>query len=90
MFLQIVEQGKHEIQLLLNAVELACANKWEEAHNIVQKFDTAPAAWIHAVLHRLEGDLVNAQYWYQRAGRAMSHSSPFDELILIKKSLGRE
>jgi len=41
---------------------------WQRAHAIVQAEATAQAAWVHAYLHRKEGDLSNAQYWYQRAG----------------------
>ena len=41
---------------------------WRRAHTIVQAEATAQAAWVHAYLHRKEGDLSNAQYWYQRGG----------------------
>jgi hypothetical protein len=55
---------------LLQAVELALAGKWEAAHELVQQYeDDAKAAWIHAVLHKLEGDLANSRYWYRRANR---------------------
>jgi hypothetical protein len=42
---------------------------WEGAHRIVQSMDSQPAAWLHGVLHMMEGDETNAQYWYRRAGR---------------------
>jgi len=42
---------------------------WDRAHKIVQDEPTAEAAWVHAYLHRVEGDLGNAGYWYRRAGR---------------------
>ncbi len=42
---------------------------WEEAHNIIQDIDNSNGAWIHAYLHRKEGDKGNAQYWYNRAGK---------------------
>jgi hypothetical protein len=42
---------------------------WENAHNIIQNIDDKTAAWIHAYLHRKEGDTGNADYWYQRAGK---------------------
>ena len=42
---------------------------WEKAHGIVQEMEGATASWIHAYLHRKEGDLGNAGYWYHRAGR---------------------
>jgi hypothetical protein len=55
---------------LLQAAELALAGKWDAAHQLVQQYqDDATAAWIHAVLHKIEGDLGNARYWYRRAGR---------------------
>lgn len=42
---------------------------WQGAHNIIQNIDDTTAAWIHAYLHRKEGDTGNADFWYQRAGR---------------------
>ena len=58
---------------LLQAVELALAGKWDAAHEVVQQYeDDATAAWIHAVLHKTEGDLANSRYWYRRADR-MDH-----------------
>jgi hypothetical protein len=55
---------------LLQAVKLALAGDWDAAHERVQQYeDDATAAWIHAVLHKIEGDLANSRYWYRRAGR---------------------
>jgi hypothetical protein len=74
---------------LLQAVELALADQWDAAHEIVQQYeDNATAAWIHAVLHKLEGDLGNARYWYRRADR-MDHvaDEPRVELVAIKGNL---
>lgn len=42
---------------------------WARAHEAAQSVDTADGAWVHAYLHRKEGDLSNADYWYRRAGR---------------------
>lgn len=42
---------------------------WEKAHTIIQDIEDTTAAWIHAYLHRKEGDNGNADYWYRRAGR---------------------
>jgi hypothetical protein len=54
----------------VKAIELALKNQWDAAHRIVQKYDSDPtAAWIHAVLHKIEGDLDNSRYWYGRAGK---------------------
>jgi hypothetical protein len=74
---------------LLRAVELALAGKWDAAHNLVQQYeDDATAAWIHAVLHKLEGDLANSRYWYRRADR-MEHveDEPHAELAAIQAEL---
>lgn len=74
---------------LLQAVELALAGKWDAAHQIVQQYeDDATAAWIHAVLHKMEGDLGNARYWYRHADR-MDHvaDEPRTELATIQAEL---
>jgi len=44
---------------------------WEQAHNIAQDIPTREGSWVHAYLHRKEGDNWNANYWYNRAGRNM-------------------
>ena len=44
---------------------------WETAHTIIQDIEDKTAAWIHAYLHRKEGDTGNASYWYNRAGKKM-------------------
>jgi len=55
------------------AVDHAAAGRWDEAHAIAQAHEGEPLFdWLHAVLHKLEGDAGNARYWYRRAGR-MAH-----------------
>jgi hypothetical protein len=55
---------------LMQAIDAALANDWHRAHNIVQQHeDDALACWIHAVLHKVEGDAVNSRYWYARTDR---------------------
>jgi hypothetical protein len=44
---------------------------WEQAHDIAQDIHTPEGSWVHAYLHRKEGDNWNANYWYNRAGRSM-------------------
>ncbi len=51
---------------------------WTRAHEAAQAADGADDAWVHAHLHRIEGDLANAGYWYRRAGRPAS-SAPLRE-----------
>ena len=48
---------------------------WDAAHEVAQDIDNATGAWIHAYLHRKEGDLGNAGYWYRRAQRPECRSS---------------
>ena len=74
---------------LAEAVDHALSGKWKEAHDIVQQDEEAElACWIHAVLHRQEGDLPNAQYWYARCGRRLRKAvPPEDELREIDAAL---
>ena len=53
----------------LMALWLDAKGEWEEAHTIVQQIGGSEGNWIHAYLHRKEGDQANASYWYSRAGR---------------------
>ena len=55
---------------LARALELLSAGQWQPAHEIVQKESSPLAAWLHGIVHILEGDLKNAQGWYRRADRA--------------------
>lgn len=52
---------------------------WEKAHEIVQDLGDADAAWIHAYLHRKEGDPSNASYWYSRASKPFPNVSLEEE-----------
>jgi hypothetical protein len=51
---------------------------WHTAHRLAHEQDDADSAWVHAHLHRAEGDAANAGYWYRRAGRSPS-AAPLDE-----------
>ena len=52
---------------------------WDKAHVLVMGDSSAAAAWVHAHLHRIEGDLSNADYWYRRAGRSRPSASLQEE-----------
>jgi hypothetical protein len=75
---------------LAEAVGSALSGNWTAAHEIVQQDEQDElACWIHAVLHRQEGDLRNAQYWYARCGRRLRKVvSPQEELREIDAALG--
>ncbi len=81
--------GKPLRDLLLEAVRHAQAGDWQAAHAIVEEHDgDRTAAWIHAVVHRMEGDLDNARYWYGRCGRSLRQGlSTADELEEIEAEL---
>ena len=54
---------------LARALDLLQTGAWQDAHEIVQKDTSATAAWLHGIVHILEGDLDNARYWYRKADR---------------------
>jgi hypothetical protein len=60
---------------------------WEKAHTIIQDMEDKTASWIHAYLHRKEGDEWNAQYWYNKAGKKMPAESLDKEWEGIVKAL---
>ncbi|OKH28576.1 hypothetical protein [Chroogloeocystis siderophila] len=59
----------------LQALWYAKKGDWNQAHEIVQEANDADSAWVHAYLHRQEGDLSNARYWYRRSQRPESTAS---------------
>lgn len=53
----------------------AAKGDWDQAHKIVQDDNSREAGWVHAYLHRVEGDLGNAGYWYRQAGQPTAKDS---------------
>ncbi|HEX5959289.1 MAG TPA: hypothetical protein VFY92_11640 [Hyphomicrobiaceae bacterium] len=74
---------------LIRAVDLAIAGDWTGAHEIVQQDEGDPTfCWVHAVLHKIEGDAGNARYWYRRSGQAYeAYADAKAELTAIKAVL---
>ncbi len=60
---------------------------WARAHEAAQADEGAEAAWVHALLHREEGDLGNADYWYGRAGKRRPSGALRDEWEAIAAAL---
>jgi hypothetical protein len=60
---------------LLLALWHDARGEWDAAHQVAQDIDDASGAWVHAYLHRKEGDPGNAAYWYQRAGQPIPADS---------------
>jgi hypothetical protein len=77
---------------LQKAVDLALAGDRESAHEIAQQHEGDPIAnWIHAVVHRMEGDLENARYWYGKCGRTLDPDRTTEsELRAVQKELEAE
>lgn len=74
---------------LSKAIELALSGDWDASHKIAQDYSDTTANWIHAVLHKIEGDEWNSKYWYARtAGRHYEDfADAMDELQQIKNTL---
>jgi hypothetical protein len=62
------------------ALNFAKAGQWSESHELVQKYSDEISCLIHAYLHRVEGDLDNARYWYGQAGTRMPDNTLDAEL----------
>lgn len=73
---------------LERAVELLEAGDWQHAHEIVQAESSSLASWLHGIVHTLEGDLDNAQYWYGKADRVFRGPEAVrEELAAARRSL---
>ncbi len=72
---------------LLRAISLAEDGRWDDAHRTVQDIENEYAYWVHANLHREEGDTSNSRYWYGRAGREYTEVDFAEEREEIKKEI---
>ncbi|GAB4320754.1 MAG: hypothetical protein Kow00127_13020 [Bacteroidales bacterium] len=72
-------------ELYRKALLLEQQGDWDQAHRIVQEINTRDAARIHAFLHRVEGDLGNASYWYRRASESPFQGSLQEEREYLAK-----
>jgi hypothetical protein len=71
----------------LTALWWAGKDDWDKAHRIVMDDEGADCAWVHAYLHRVEGDLGNAGYWYRQAGRKVATGELAAEWAAIAATL---
>lgn len=69
------------------ALEADKAGDWAKAHELIDSLSSREAAWIHAYLHRKEGDDWNARYWYNRANKPYFEGSLNDEWELLYAEL---
>jgi len=69
----------------LRALALAREGSWDAAHSLIQSHSDELACLIHGYLHREEGDLGNAGYWYRRVGREMPDNTLEEELAVLEE-----
>jgi len=71
----------------VQALWWAAKGDWGKAHKIVMEEEGTDAAWVHAYLHRVEGDLPNARYWYRTAGKPVAAGALDQEWAAIAAAL---
>ncbi|MBB6579503.1 hypothetical protein HNP33_003616 [Comamonas odontotermitis] len=82
-----MEHAFEQQQLLALLVQLQAGN-WQVAHDGVQRHNGLLAAWLHGLVHLQEGDLEDAENWYDRAGRRFRQRVSFDEeMALLRAAL---
>ena len=72
---------------LLQALWWDAKGDWGRAHEIAQAIESSDGAWVHAYLHRKDGDAENARYWYGSAGRQPSDLAMEAEWVEVVESL---
>ena len=80
-----LSEPPHSISLAAQALWWDAKGDWPRAHQCVQEQDDETGAWVHAYLHRKEGDAENAGYWYRRAGKPAAATSLDDEWEAIAR-----
>ncbi len=75
------------LSLALQALAWDARGDWARAHECAQAQEDRPGAWVHAYLHRKEGDLANAGYWYRRARQPVSKVPLDQEWAVIATAL---
>ena len=75
------------LSLALQSLWFEARGDWEKAHELAQKDGGASGDWVHAYLHRKEGDASNARYWYGRAGKPVFNGSLDEEWAAISEAL---
>ncbi len=73
--------------MLIDALDRLEAGDWDRAHEIVQEFEGRGALWLHAHLHRVEGDEDNARYWYGKADMAPFEGDVTEERYALRQEL---
>jgi hypothetical protein len=74
-------------KLLIEALDMVEAGDWHGAHEVAQEYDGEGAAWLHAYLHKREGDMDNARYWYAQAGMEPFAGDDTEERYALREAL---
>ena len=72
------------VSVYVKALWYDAREQWDKAHQLIQEINDEKAAWVHAYLHRKEGDISNADYWYRKAGKkrpAVSLEKEWEEMV---------
>lgn len=73
---------------LAQALDHLAAGEWQRAHEIVQEEKSTLGSWLHGIVHTIEGDLDNAQYWYRKAKREFPGAAAVQqEIAAARRSL---
>jgi hypothetical protein len=83
----LADDAPPDVPPALTALWHDANGNWDAAHAVAQDVDNESSAWVHAYLHRKEGDEANAGYWYRRAGRPHFHGSFEEEWKAIAEAL---
>jgi hypothetical protein len=75
------------VSVYLQALWWDAKGDWPKAHSAVDDLEDVTGCWVHAYLHRKEGDISNADYWYRKAGRTRPSASLQDEWKAIAMEL---
>ena len=84
------DRPPEDLNLPLAALWWDAKGDWGKAHESAQEDEAPAGAWVHAYLHRKEGDLSNAGYWYRQAGKPPARVSLDEEWVEIVSSLLEE
>src|SRR5579863_3780744 len=81
------EEPPRQLSMALLALWWDARKNWKQAHDVIGQDEGPAGAWVHAYLHRKEGDLSNAGYWYRRADRSPATGPLEQEWIEITRAL---
>jgi hypothetical protein len=81
------EKPPEDVSLPLQALWWEQKGDWHQAHELAQQADSPEGDWVHAYLHRREGDEGNAGYWYSRAGKPCCQDDLDTEWLVIANEL---